>query len=191
MADSGIKQVTIAKDQWPPVQFDTVYNEALDRVEIGNLFYDFRYRIVSEDRNRYSHWSPIIRYNMPDATTPFPYTEPPRIEISKAGNPEVLTVVWNRPGAEEGPTQYEQFMNTTDSFDVWIRWNENNTADPDDAGWEDWQYKTNVSTNTFNIIKKSGDVKRIDIAIQIPTTQKIRDFNDNKVTLYRAISGTI
>lgn len=191
MADPGIKKLIIPKEDWPPVQFEKIYNEETQEYEIGELFYNFRYRVVSEDRNRYSHWSPITRYAMPNATDPFPYTDAPRIEVSKAGNPEVLTVVWNKPGPEENPTQYEQFMNTTDSFDVWIRWNNNNTSDPNDAGWEAWQFKTTVSTNTFNIIKRDGDVKRLDVAIQIPTIEKVRDIYNNKVTLYRVISGTI
>lgn len=44
MADYGIKKVTIFKDNLPP---------------IGPLKdYHLRYRIVSDDKNRVSHWSP-------------------------------------------------------------------------------------------------------------------------------------
>ena len=46
MADSGIKKVIIKKASLP----------ALDHDKVG---YIFRYRIVSEDKNRTSQWSPI------------------------------------------------------------------------------------------------------------------------------------
>ena len=46
MADAGIKKVIIKKASLP----------ALDHDKVG---YVFRYRIVSEDKNRNSQWSPI------------------------------------------------------------------------------------------------------------------------------------
>jgi hypothetical protein len=46
MADQGIKKVRIPKNQLPPVGDD---NEHL-----------IRYRVVSDDKNRASHWSPIF-----------------------------------------------------------------------------------------------------------------------------------
>jgi hypothetical protein len=46
MADQGIKKVRIPKNQLPPVGDD---NEHL-----------IRYRVVSDDKNRSSHWSPIF-----------------------------------------------------------------------------------------------------------------------------------
>jgi hypothetical protein len=44
-ADSGIRKVTIQKTSLPPVNG-------------RNQSYILRYRVVSEDKNRYSHWSP-------------------------------------------------------------------------------------------------------------------------------------
>ena len=75
MVDAGIKQIRINKTEFPLVQISTTYNESLDRQEVEALHYDFRYRVVSEDKNRFSHWSEIVRYPMPDVTTPFPFTE--------------------------------------------------------------------------------------------------------------------
>jgi hypothetical protein len=50
MADANIKKTRILKSALPPVDFDT-------------LKYNTRYRIISEDRNRTSHWSPIYNSN--------------------------------------------------------------------------------------------------------------------------------
>lgn len=46
MVDSSIKQVTIKKASLPPI----------DSTVVG---YIFKYRIISEDKNRTSQWSPI------------------------------------------------------------------------------------------------------------------------------------
>lgn len=191
MVDAGIKQIRINKTEFPLVQFTTTYNQSLDRDEVEFLHYDFRYRVVSEDKNRFSHWSEIVRYQMPDVTTPFPFTDTNRFSISKAGNPEVITAVWSFPGDTENPSDYVKFFRDTTQYDVWLRWNNNNTTNLNDAGWTDWEFETTVSSNNFSILKKDGDVKRVEIAIQIPTTTKIRDYYNNKLTLFRGLSGTI
>jgi hypothetical protein len=46
MADAGIKKVIIRKTSLPALDHD-------------NVAYIFRYRVVSEDKNRTSQWSPI------------------------------------------------------------------------------------------------------------------------------------
>lgn len=191
MVDAGIKKIRINKSELPLVQITTSYNELLNREEVAGSHYDFRYRVVSEDRNRFSHWSEIARYDMPDVTTPFPYTDTARFSISKAGNPEVITAVWSFPGDTENPTDYVKFFRETTQYDVWVRWNNNNTTDLNDPGWTDWEFETTVSSNNFSILKKDSNVKRIEIAVQIPTTVKIRDYYNNKLTLFKGLSGTI
>ena len=191
MADSGIKQVVIENSELPAIQLTTAYNESTERDEIGILYYDFRYRVVSEDKNRYSHWSPIIRYPMPELTSPFPYTAANRFSISKSGNPEVINAVWSFPGEAENPSDLEKIYANTRSFDVWLRWNNNNTTDLNDPGWEPWEFEANVSSNNFSILKRDASVKRVEIAIQVPTAIKIRDYYNNKLTLFRGLSGTI
>lgn len=191
MVDAGIKQIRIKKSEFPLVQFTTSYNDLLSREEVAALHYDFRYRVVSEDKNRFSHWSEIVRYPMPDVTTPFPFTDSNRFSISKAGNPEVITAVWSFPGDSESPSDYVKFFRDTNQYDIWVRWNNNNTTDLDNAGWTLWEFETTVSSNNFSILKKDGDVKRIEIAVQLPTVEKVRDYYNNKLTLFRGLSGTI
>lgn len=191
MADVGIKQIKIDKTEFPFVQLTTTYNNSLSRDEVAALHYDFRYRIVSEDKNRYSHWSEIIRYPMPNVTTPFPFTETNRFSITKTGNPEIITAVWSFPGEIDNPSDYVKFFKDTLQYDIWIRWNNNNVTDLNDIGWTLWEYSATVSANTFSILKKDSSVKRVEIAVQIPTTLKIRDYYNNKLTLFRGLSATI
>jgi hypothetical protein len=193
MVDAGIKQIRIKKSEFPLVQFTTTYNDLLSREEVAALHYDFRYRVVSEDKNRSSHWSEIIRYPMPDVTTPFPFTATNRFSISDTNTTDskLITAVWSFPGDSENPSDYVKFFRDTTQYDVWIRWNNNNTTDLNDAGWTLWEYEATISSNSFSILKKDGDVKRIEIAVQVPTTLKVRDYYNNKLTLFRGLSGTI
>jgi hypothetical protein len=72
MADANIKKTRILKSELPPVDFDT-------------LKYNTRYRIISEDKNRTSHWSPIYNSDGVDLVVTSG-------AVSKAGN--VITAVW-------------------------------------------------------------------------------------------------
>ena len=186
MATEVIKKVKIASAELPFIQFTTEMNQLLSRVEIDELYYDFRYRIISEDKNRTSAWSPIERIVMPDVTTPFPYTSDQRIGISENGaNPKVITAIWTKPLAADNPSEYENIFNKINIYDVWARWTETNNATELSSGWTSWEYVTTVSSNTFSIVKPNADYKTVEIAIQIPTEIKLRDYNNNKLTLFK------
>ena len=186
MANEVIKKVRIASAELPFIQFTTEMNQLLSRVEIDELYYDFRYRIISEDKNRTSAWSPIERIVMPDVTTPFPYTSDQRIRISENGaNPKVITAIWTKPLAADNPSEYENIFNKINIYDVWARWTETNNATELSSGWTGWEYVTTVSSNTFSIVKPNADYKTVEIAIQIPTEIKLRDYNNNKLTLFK------
>jgi hypothetical protein len=207
MADVGIKKVKIPFEEFPLVQFTTLLNPETEREEVNSLYYDFRYRIISEDKNRFSHWSSIQRNIQPDITDPFPYTnaESNRFSVTKSGN--IITAIWSFPGdseieqrmlldpedvnyMSEEEANYIKIFRKTRTFDVWVRWTDDNTPTIEED-WEAWEYEATVSTNSFSILKKDVDVKRIEIAIQVPTIIKLRDFNNNKLTLFRGLSGTI
>jgi hypothetical protein len=205
MVDVGIKQIKINKTEFPIVQLTTVTNDLLDREEVSGLHYDFRYRIVSEDRNRFSHWSEIIRYEMPNVTTPFPYTTTNRISVSKTG--DVVNIVWSFPNDSEIAQQmalppedpnymspeeanYIKFFRDGNSYDIWLRWNNSNTDDPTAAGWSDWELSTTTATNNFSILKPTGR-SAVDVAIQFPAIPKIRDYYNNKLTLFKKTQKNI
>jgi hypothetical protein len=206
MVDVGIKKVKIPFEEFPLVQFTTVFNTETEREEVDYLYYDFRYRVISEDKNRFSHWSSIQRNIQPDITDPFPYTQSNRFSVTKAG--DIITAIWSFPGDSEiaerllldpenanymSPEEanYVKIFRKTTTYDVWVRWNDNNTTNLNDVGWTPWEFETSVSSNSFSILKKDGDVKRIEVAIQVPTIIKLRDYYNNKLTLFRGLSGTI
>ena len=195
MVDAGIKKVTVKSAELPYVQFTTTYNSGAARQEIDQLYYNFRYRIISEDKNRFSHWSSTEKIVMPDVssgknnanTQAFPYTGAPYISTIKDAN-NAVTTIWNKKTDAES-SDFEKIFNKIGVYDIWIRWNANSTTSQADAGWTAWEYRALISTNSYSIINPIptgvGSYKAFDIAVQVPTTIKIRDFNDTKLTLYR------
>lgn len=88
MADANIKKLRILKSSLPPIDHDTEQ-------------YNIRYRVISEDRNRVSHWSPI--YNSDGASVT---GTSGALSITQ----EIITAVW---GDENLHPQYDIFV----SFD--------------------------------------------------------------------------
>ena len=88
MAQNGIKKVIIPKESLP------AYNGT-------NQSYTVKYRVVSEDKNRMSHWSP--QYTLTTASQ-----ENVLSSISVLNN--IVTVVWN-PGTDINKT-----------FDIYVKW---------------------------------------------------------------------
>jgi hypothetical protein len=88
MADANIKKLRVLKSSLPPVDHDTEK-------------YNLRYRVISEDRNRTSHWSPI--YNSDGSNV-----------IGTSGalsiTEQIITAVW---GDENNHPSYDVFV----SFD--------------------------------------------------------------------------
>jgi hypothetical protein len=89
MADIGIKKVTILKSDIKSISGD----------EQG---YVLRYRVVSEDKNRSSHWSPQYKLSA-EAQEPIAYS------INVDNPHDTATVVWqNVVGVKE--------------YDIYIKW---------------------------------------------------------------------
>jgi uncharacterized protein (DUF2141 family) len=85
MVDSNIKKTRILKSSLPPIDHDTEK-------------YNIRYRIISEDRNRTSHWSPIYNSDGVDLVVTSG-------AVSRAGN--VITAVW---GDQNDFPEYDVFV---------------------------------------------------------------------------------
>ena len=94
MADANIKKTRILRSSLPPVDFDT-------------LKYNTRYRIISEDKNRTSHWSPI--YNSNGATV---VGTTGALSITE----EIITAVW---GDENLHPAYDVFVSFNGNAFFW------------------------------------------------------------------------
>jgi len=119
MANEIIKKARILESKLPAINSITQGHEV-------------RYRIVSEDKNRTSHWSPIFLVK-PE----FTYV-PGTIHHSKAG--DVSTVAWDSVQIKKGTTLIKEAL----SYDIWVRW------DREDSG--DWKYRSRVETSSISLI---------------------------------------
>jgi hypothetical protein len=171
MADQGINKVTILKKDLPNyIGSDT------------SLFYNIRYRIISEDRNRVSHWSSF--YNLGETSTllevgfnpanPYATSIPNNIVIDKTKH--TINVSWTLPSLLiVDPTVSQQALQTQQAsindFDVYLRWKTGST-------YSLWQHKGVVNTNSFSMSypAKVGSVGPdfVQIAVQKVTQKKQR-----------------
>jgi len=119
MADAGIKKTIIKKENLPA--FD-----------INQNGYIFRYRVISEDKNRVSHWSPIIGID-PEYT----YASG-NINHNKSGS--INTVVWDSVSI----TKDSSLIENASTYDVWVKW------DKSDNG--DWLYSGRLNSTNISLI---------------------------------------
>lgn len=84
----GQEKVIVPKQDLPPISL----------LSDGSYGYIMRYRIVSEDQNRFSHWSPIREIPLPTVT-------PVDGAVSFSGN--IASVTW---GDDEGRPSYDVFV---------------------------------------------------------------------------------
>lgn len=161
MADAGIKKFKISNSLLPPLSIE---EEA----------YLFRYRIISEDRNRASHWSPI------NAVKPEYSFVAGSIHHTKSG--DVSTIAWDPVSINKNGNEIKK----AHEFDIWIRWDRNDNGD--------WFYLQRVDTSSISVLTpltyKINNVvqgsapNRLSVEIFLKGSPITRDF-----TLLRVYQG--
>lgn len=119
MATENIKKITIKQADLPPLM-------------VENEGYVFRYRIISDDKNRRSHWSPIKTIK-PEFTF-----VSKTLHHSKTGDVSVLT--WDPVVIKKGTNVIKQ----ADAYDVWIKWGRNSDGD--------WIHNGTITNNTLSLV---------------------------------------
>lgn len=168
MADAGIKRVVLPNNTLPLIRFNDT-----------ELYYDLRYRIVSEDKNRLSHWSKVERIIMPTTTdADLPYTTTPRISVYSVNvdTGKAITAIWTFPqsAGEFNPDPYkaelERRFSQVTFFDIFVRWSPDNSG----TNWAAWKYESTISSNSFTILRQATPfiAKRIQVSVQIPSAEK-------------------
>lgn len=95
--------------------------------------FDVRFRLTTEDRNRFSAWSPIF------STVPgFTYVSGD-IDISKSSNH--INIIWDAVSVEKDGN----FVLQAQRYDIWIKWSKNGPNG-------DWIYKERVEGTSVSII---------------------------------------
>jgi hypothetical protein len=130
-----IKKVTIEKKQLPPLSPDGEYL--------------IRYRIISEDKNRTSHWSPI--YSL-DATGSIEQVSS-SLEITSTN----ITASW---GDANDRSEYDIFV----SF---------GTLSGGIINYEPYSYHGSSPIHSYSFKKKDGDYTHVQVAIQLSGIEKV------------------
>ncbi len=120
MSNEVIKKAKLLENNLPPISSITEG-------------YDVRYRIISEDKNRVSHWSPIVLVN-PN----FTYTSGV-IHHTKSG--DLNTIVWDLVQISKNGTLIKEEQD----YDVWVKWHRSDNGD--------WIYNSRVSGSSINIVR--------------------------------------
>ncbi len=120
MANQKIKKVTLSPSDLPPLT---------DSAE-----YLFRYRVVSEDKNRFSHWSSIYRLSLADRVIVVPIS----IDISENN----IVVTW-----DDG--------NDRSVYDVFIRFGSFNEL-TEEVDWDNYFYHGTSPIHTYSLLKEVG-----------------------------------
>lgn len=169
MADSGIKQVKINKNSLPaPVGDET------------SLYYDLRYRILSEDKNRSSHWSNLERLFVKttieevgfDPANPITSSIPNSIVIDKSFHSIALnwtmpSLLIGDPTAEELSLQKEQ--GSILNFDIYVQWRVGNTSG---VGESQWTWLSTVTGSNYSMSYLDSDYDHVRLRVQKTTQNK-------------------
>lgn len=152
MADV-IKKVILPLDNLPEIDSKT-----------GKYY--LRYRIVSEDKSRVSHWSPIQQVD-PN----FNYVPQGDLIVEKISSH--IQIIWNPVLVESDGILQRKAR----EYDVWLRWHRN------DAG--DWLYEERIEgtsliiippdTYTINGITQASQPNRLDVEIYLKGSPIYRD----------------
>ncbi len=149
MSNPTVKKVIIKKQDLP----------ALNGISQNYLV---RYRIVSEDRNRTSHWSPRYKVNVePEINRDLLPTPEPWIahSVVASADKQIINIVWTPPA------------NLKFDFDLYVKW-----------GADDFKYVASMQTSSYTILVPSG-YSTARFAVQVPTFPKQRFI---KATLFES-----
>lgn len=122
-----------------------IEKENFPEVNIYTRKFDIRYRISSEDRNRYSYWSPIFSIS-PEVIFERGTREiPGYLTLEKLGS-DFVTATWDSVSLYKVVDGEFRNIGELPHYDVWIRWAGSGGATP-----SDWIYKQRISSTSFNI----------------------------------------
>lgn len=119
--------------------------EDLPAINAFTRQYEIRFRITTEDRNRFSYWSPIFSIRTEIFYEVGTLDLRGKIALEKIGS-SYVGITW------DGVTSYKLVggvltpIGELEEYDVWIRWAGNGGANPGE-----WIHKTRVATNSINI----------------------------------------
>jgi hypothetical protein len=159
MSNEIIKKAKIASASLPPLNSET-------------LKYDMRYRIISEDKKLFSHWSPTISVD-PGYTFVSG-------NINLASNSGVVNITWDSVDIKIGTALIQKAK----EYDIWIKWSRSNAIG-------DWIKKERMSSTSIafpipstyfiNGVDQAQAPNRFQIEVYLIGSPVTRDFTGLRV----------
>lgn len=159
MADLSNKKIIV------PLQDLRLSARSVDGTAIGE--YNIRYRVISEDKNTFSEWSPIYKVSSPTISQlRFPNGGSGSINTVYTSTSSVATINWEIPTILSKITEYDVYVK-------WGTYSGGTVTFPTGAAYE--FYGTVPGTSAISIVKPSSksSFTGANIVVQRTTFPKI------------------
>ena len=132
--------------------------ENLPDVSVFTDAIKLRFRIITDDRNVSSYWSPIYSIN-----SGIDFIKNGELIIEKHNS--YSAVIWNPVVLEKD----ENVIRELEYYDLWVRWGTGSSEG-------EWQYKERVSSTSINLIKPSdpSGINYLSVEVYRPAKPIIR-----------------
>jgi hypothetical protein len=143
-----------------------IKKENLPNINVLTKKYNIRYRIITNDRNRTSYWSPIYSVDPENI-----YVPSGEILIEK--HTGYSTLVWNpvviKKNVDGDPIDFRDGDSELKEYDIWIRWGTSATDG-------EWKYKERISSSSLNVLKPTepAGINHISVEIYRPGQPTLR-----------------
>jgi hypothetical protein len=125
-------KVIIPKDNFP-------------EMDIYTQKYNVRYRIVSENQNNLSYWSPIFQVDPQIVFWRGTIEIPGYMFLEKLGS-SFVTITWDSVSIYKDVDGDLNYIGELPHYDLWIKWAGNGGGNP-----SDWIYKERIASTSVNI----------------------------------------
>ena len=119
--------------------------ENFTEMDIYTQRYNVRYRIITDNQNNLSTWSPIFEVDPQVVFQPGTIEFPGVIRLEKVGS-SYVGLTWDSVSIYKDTQGSLSLIGELPSYDMWIRWAGNAGANP-----SDWIYKERVFSTSVNI----------------------------------------
>ena len=123
----------------------SIPKQRFEEIDIYTQRYNVRYRIITDNQNNLSTWSPIFEVDPEFLFQGGTIEEPGKIFLDKIGG-RYVAVTWDAASIYKDVEGSLRYLSKLSSYDVWIRWAMNGGANP-----SNWIYEERASTTSVNI----------------------------------------
>ena len=173
---SDLQKASLNIEQLPPLKV----------IDANTVGYYVKYRFLSEDRNRVSHWSPTYLL-----TPPYEFRRPSEKNLGdflvQKQSSGIVNIAWDPIDVYNK----DFFIRKAIGYDIWLRWSRNGSNG-------DWIYEERVSNTSLAILVppnysiggvNEGTVpNQLEVEIYARSQDILRDSNHQQLLLYKSSS---